>query len=475
MQVLVALARAEGEVVDRDDLIASCWEGRVVGEDAISRVISRLRRLSEGVGRDGWTLETVTKVGYRLLPAGQVSAASTIARAVAPRSGRRMLLAVAGAGGLAALTGGGFWWRSQRRSASPEANTLYEKGREALLQGLPEPVAQAVGFLREAVAENPNDPKAWGALALAYQASLTYTDPTRQDGVVAQAQAAAKRALELDPNEPDGAAALALLAPQYRNWEAAEPLYRRALSLHPHQSTLQAAYAKFLLGVGRIRASVTAAEAALAADRFSPVNHHNLARSLWSAGRTEEAELVLRKALGLWPEHYALWFLRFYLWVHTGRADQALAIGEDVASRPISIPAADIELSLTGARAVLSRTPKEVDAAVDILMTAAKRGAGYAETGMGWMAALDRLDEGFGIARGMYFGEGFAIGATRYSTAQGRFMVEGTRNTHPLFMPPTAALRLDPRFGTLMRDLGIGHYWKTTGRGPDDPAWAHGA
>ena len=63
MQVLVALARAEGEVVSRDDLTASCWEGRVVGEDAISRVISRLRRLSEGVGRDGWTLETVTKVG----------------------------------------------------------------------------------------------------------------------------------------------------------------------------------------------------------------------------------------------------------------------------------------------------------------------------------------------------------------------------------------------------------------------------
>jgi DNA-binding winged helix-turn-helix (wHTH) protein/Tfp pilus assembly protein PilF len=476
MQVLVALARARGEVVGRDDLIASCWEGRVVGEDAISRVISRLRRLTEGIGRDGWTLETVTKVGYRLLPAGHDPAATSRTNAAAAtRSGRRMVLAVASGGAVAALTGAAFWWRSRARPASSEASALYEKGREALLQGLPEPVAQAVGFLREAVAEAPNDAKAWGALALAYQASLTYTGPTRQDGVMAQAQAAAKRALELDPNEPDGAAALALLAPQYRNWEAAEPLYRRALSLHPRQSALQAAYAKFLLGVGRIRASVAAAEAAMAADRFSPVNHHGLARSLWSAGRTEEAELVLRKALGLWPEHYALWFLRFYLLAHTGRADQALAIGEDVASRPISVPAADIELSLMGARAVLSRAPSDVDAAVDILMTAAKRGAGYAETGMGWMAALGRLDEGFGIARGMYFGEGFSIGATRYSTAQGRFMVEGTRNTHPLFMPPTAALRLDPRFGTLMRDLGVGHYWAASGHGPDDPVWTRGA
>ena len=42
MQVLVALARAGGEVVSRDGLIASCWEGRIVGEDAIQRCIARL-------------------------------------------------------------------------------------------------------------------------------------------------------------------------------------------------------------------------------------------------------------------------------------------------------------------------------------------------------------------------------------------------------------------------------------------------
>jgi hypothetical protein len=36
-------------------------------------------------------------------------------------------------------------------------------------------------------------------------------------------------------------------------------------------------------------------------------------------------------------------------------------------------------------------------------------------------------------------------------------------------------LRLDPRFGVLIRDLGIGRYWKATGHGPDDPAWTRGA
>src|ERR1700691_5087071 len=47
VQVLVALFQAQGRVVSRDELIARCWEGRIVGEDAINRAIGRLRRLSE--------------------------------------------------------------------------------------------------------------------------------------------------------------------------------------------------------------------------------------------------------------------------------------------------------------------------------------------------------------------------------------------------------------------------------------------
>ena len=44
MQVLVAIARANGRMVTRDELIQWCWGGRIVGEDAINRAIFRLRR-----------------------------------------------------------------------------------------------------------------------------------------------------------------------------------------------------------------------------------------------------------------------------------------------------------------------------------------------------------------------------------------------------------------------------------------------
>lgn len=81
MQVLVALARRRDEVVTRDDLITSCWEGRVVGEDAINRCISKVRRLGELHG--AFRLETIPRVGYRLTVIGE-DAGATRARGDAP-------------------------------------------------------------------------------------------------------------------------------------------------------------------------------------------------------------------------------------------------------------------------------------------------------------------------------------------------------------------------------------------------------
>lgn len=67
MQVLVALFRAGGEVVTRDELIERCWEGRIVGDDAIHRTLSRIRQIAADIGNGSFKVETITKVGYRLV------------------------------------------------------------------------------------------------------------------------------------------------------------------------------------------------------------------------------------------------------------------------------------------------------------------------------------------------------------------------------------------------------------------------
>lgn len=107
MQVLVALARSPGAVLSRDDLIDSCWDGRIVGDDAITRCVSALRK----VGRDcggAFEIETLAKVGYRLkLAAGAPAPAVASAAIVAPFAVKapRVLVGLAAAAmvGLAAL------------------------------------------------------------------------------------------------------------------------------------------------------------------------------------------------------------------------------------------------------------------------------------------------------------------------------------------------------------------------------------
>ena len=66
MQVLVLLHQAQGAVVPRDMLIARCWGGRMVGDDAINRAIGRLRRLARADRGASFVIETIARVGYRL-------------------------------------------------------------------------------------------------------------------------------------------------------------------------------------------------------------------------------------------------------------------------------------------------------------------------------------------------------------------------------------------------------------------------
>lgn len=79
MQVLVALWSQRGAVVSRDDLIGSCWSGVVVGDNAIHRAVAGVRRLGEidVGGAPAFTVETIPKVGYRLLPQNPGAAAAT--------------------------------------------------------------------------------------------------------------------------------------------------------------------------------------------------------------------------------------------------------------------------------------------------------------------------------------------------------------------------------------------------------------
>jgi len=91
MQVLVALAERRGDVVSRDELMARCWGGFAVSDDAIHRCIARLRRLSET--RGGFRLETITRVGYQLVEVGEQAKAARWGRVAMFAAAAALLLA----------------------------------------------------------------------------------------------------------------------------------------------------------------------------------------------------------------------------------------------------------------------------------------------------------------------------------------------------------------------------------------------
>jgi DNA-binding winged helix-turn-helix (wHTH) protein len=68
MEVLVVMARSPSQTVSRDALVAACWEGRIVSDDAISRTIAKVRQLARDIEPPPFTLDTVPKVGFRLNP-----------------------------------------------------------------------------------------------------------------------------------------------------------------------------------------------------------------------------------------------------------------------------------------------------------------------------------------------------------------------------------------------------------------------
>src|SRR5687768_484814 len=77
MEVLMALAGRAGEVVSREALLDAVWPGVVVGDEALTQSIIKLRKALGDNPRAPAYIETISKRGYRLIaPVGGAQAAA---------------------------------------------------------------------------------------------------------------------------------------------------------------------------------------------------------------------------------------------------------------------------------------------------------------------------------------------------------------------------------------------------------------
>src|SRR3954469_12350062 len=67
VEVLAYLADRLGQVVPREELLGAVWPGVVVGDDALTQAVIKLRKALGDDAHEPKYIETVSKRGYRLI------------------------------------------------------------------------------------------------------------------------------------------------------------------------------------------------------------------------------------------------------------------------------------------------------------------------------------------------------------------------------------------------------------------------
>lgn len=463
VQTLVALAQANGEVVSRDALVERCWGGLHVGEDAINRALSMARKAGRRAG-DAFTIETIPRVGYRLVINTDANAPDpTPAPADRAHPDRRVLIA-AGLAGLVVTAGAAAaLWRA---GPSREARDLYRRARAAMAIASAGQYAQATAYLEEAVRIEPDYAEAWGALSMSYFGLRNATPPEGLVALAGRQRAAAERALALDPNNPDGLAAMGLLLYRLGSWEAPARYFRGALQRNPDAGPVRAHYARVLADVGRIRAAYDMARIAFDRSERTPRLAGLVGELMWSLGDTARALVWMQDADRRWPRHTAIWFPMLFMHAFAGRPQQAEAMAEDATRRPLGVELRNFEAWVLVARAQASKAAGDRDLALTAHRAMAREGAAHIGNMIGVLASFGELDEAFQKLRLFYLGEGPEL-TVAYSAAQGAYLTRDRRLTRYLFRPDCAALLPDPRFARFCTDVGLDAYWRSTNEKPD--------
>lgn len=463
MQVLVALTDAGGGIVGRDELIARCWEGRIVGDNAINRVISLLRDLAAASG--AFQIETITKVGYRLLPAGDAPAVAAPVAAAPPAPGRRSDPASAPpgrrallAGGVAAaVAAGAGWWIVERRRPPREAAELTRHAIDNYRSGgLPD--AQVIAQLREAVTIAPDYAEAWGMLAFVY--GNQWEDPAdpRGWGAEERMRAAAQRALALDPDEPRAHAALLLATPTYGNWRKLEPRLAQVAARTDAHPAVIGQLGNLLQEVGRFADSIPVFRRVNGNLVINPVGHMLLVQALWGSGDDEGATVALAAAERRFPGNPAIWPTAIRLRLFGPRPLDALPLLQPSAPAAPARHTSELSALAATARALASASAADREQALAALERM------RSEAGAIWLYApsLVMLDA---PGRALEALEGHLLGRGPLAAMKPDSVF--AQSTRYLFLPPMRRLWHDPRFLRLLKDSGLEAYWRQSGTTPD--------
>jgi len=184
---------------------------------------------------------------------------------------------------------------SARHIPTPEAQDLYLKGRFAWSRRTPESLNQAVDFFTQAIVHDPNYAEAYVGLADCYNLLREFSVMPPSEAYP-RALAAARKAIELDPNSSEARTSLAFAL----FWgdvdvAAADREFKRALELDPRNTRAHHWYATYLVQIRRYPEALDQIERARELDPSSAAISADKGKILVMAGHIEDGIALLRQ------------------------------------------------------------------------------------------------------------------------------------------------------------------------------------
>ncbi len=214
------------------------------------------------------------------------------------------------------------------RGASGEAHRLLLQARFLLDRQTESDTARGIECLKQAIDIDPGSAQAWAELAGAYAAQAGYAWAPIDDSVRA-AEAAVRRALDLEPDLPEALARFGLLrALHFFDWDAAETAIARAAELAPGSLIAVRAAALLARILGRHEEGVALALKAVDLDPLSSAAYSTLGSCCTMAGRVEEAESAFRKSIELAPQRIGVHQNLAHALMLRQRYDEAVSLAE---------------------------------------------------------------------------------------------------------------------------------------------------
>jgi eukaryotic-like serine/threonine-protein kinase len=177
-------------------------------------------------------------------------------------------------------------------------------------------IERSAEYYRQAVDIDPEFAAAWAGLASAYVLFVPSEYEVRSipfGEALARAEAAARRALALDPGQAAAHTALALAYEKRGMMEEAGVSYRQAIEADPRYPTARQWYASYLAMLGRTAEGVEQIQAAARLDPLSLVILVEVGELLQAAGREAEATAAYEHVMGLYPGAY---LVNYFAGVH---------------------------------------------------------------------------------------------------------------------------------------------------------------